>query len=248
MPALTQTLDPDTEPWVFNGQLPAPTTPATPPTPPKPKTGLFAYKPPKSAGTVERKDGDGASRAKITLSNGATMILPDLYVLTPKQGVALTTKAQPSLFTYQTAMCPVEYRVTIMEPGQPEAAFIYAVSRTATGVHRVDLSEFDVNLKPGVEYKWVVVFRPEPASPSKDLEANGRIMRVNPDPALAEKLKTAAPDELAAVYAEAGIWYDALAAISDQIAANPGDKDLQAMRTNLLKQVNLDAAAAAKQK
>ena len=230
-------------------------TPATPPATPPPaappkvaKLNVLAYKPPKTAGTVERRDGDGASRAKVILSNGKTMEYPDLYVLTPKQGVALTTMAQPSLFTYQTATCDVEYRLTITEPGQPREAFIYAVSRSANGIHRVDLSEFDVTLKPGVEYKWVVLFRPEPGSPSKDLEANGRIMRVNPDPALAERLKTAAPHELPVVYAEAGIWYDALASISNQIAANPKDDDLLALRAGLFKQADLSAAAAAKQR
>jgi hypothetical protein len=231
-------------PFVFAQETPPPAPPKEKPA----KLNLLAYKAPKTATNVERKDGDGASRARITLPNGKQIILPDLYVLTPKQGAALTTKAQPSLFTFQTAMCPVEYRVTIMEAGQPEAAFIYAVSRTATGIHRVDLSEFDVTLKPGVEYKWVAVFRPDPSSPSNDLEANGRIMRIEPDVALAGKIKAAAPWELPGIFAEGGIWYDALAAISDQIAANPQDKELLEIRANLLKQVDLNAAAAAKAK
>jgi adenylate cyclase len=224
------------------GAPPATTTPPAKP----PKLNLLSYKPPKTAGSEARKDGDGASRAQITLSDGSTITLPDLYVLTPKQGVALTTQAQPSLFTYQTAMCPVEYRVTISKPGQAETAFIYAVSRTAQGLHRVNLADFDATLEPNVEYQWTVLLRPEPGAGSKDLEAHGSIMRVKPDAALTEKLKTAAPYELPAVYAEAGMWYDTLGAISDQIAANPGDKDLLELRAGLLKQANLDAPASQK--
>lgn len=231
-----------------------PATTAPPATPPAttnepPKSGrakLLAYKPPKTGNNVERKDGDGASRAQITLPSGAQITLPNLYVLTPKQGAALTTQAQPSLFTFQTAMCPVEYRVTITRPNQPEPAFIYAVSRTAPGFHRVNLAEFDVTLQPNVQYTWTVLLRPDPNGGAKDLEAHGTITRINPDAALAQKIKTATPDELPAVYAEAGIWYDTLAALSDRIQANSGDKDFLALRADLLKQVDLEAAATDK--
>lgn len=229
-----------------------PAPPATPPPPPTnepAKSGrakLLAYKPQKTGNNVERKDGDGASRANITLPSGASITLPNLYVLTPKQGAALTTQAQPSLFTFQTAMCPVEYRVTITRPNQPEPAFIYAVSRTAPGFHRVNLAEFDVTLLPNVQYTWTVLLRPDPNGGAKDLEAHGTITRINPDAALAQKIKMATPDELPSVYAEAGIWYDTLAALSDRIEANRGDKDFLALRADLLKQVDLEAAATDK--
>lgn len=224
----------------------APAAPSTPTPPPKqrpPKLALLAYKPQNIVGNVERRDGDGASRGIVKLPNGSEVTLPNFSPLTPKVGTALTTLAQPSLFTYQTATSPVEYRLTINEPGNPNAIFIYAVSRSAAGIHRVDLANYDVTLKVGVEYEWVVLFRPDPASPSTDVRAFGRVKRVEPDAALKEKLKTAASWELPGIYAEAGIWCDTLATLSDQIAANPQDKELQEIRANLLAQAKIDITA-----
>jgi hypothetical protein len=152
--------------------------------------------------------------------------------------------AQPSLFTFQSEGVPLEYRVTISEPKNPNPLFIYAASSSAAGIHRVDLSQFNITLKPGVDYQWNVAIRPDPKNRSSDLIAKGSIKRIEPPAEVAEKLKTAAPADYAAIYAEAGLWYDALAAISDQIAANPGDKELIELRDGLLQQVELKQAVS----
>ena len=52
----------------------------------------------------------------------------------------------------------------------------------------------------------------------------------------------------ASAYAQAGIWYDALDAISNAIEANPNDASLKEQRAALLKQVGLSQAAALDQK
>ena len=46
------------------------------------------------------------------------------------------------------------------------------------------------------------------------------------------------------IYAEAGLWYDAIGALSRLIERNPGDAGLRAMRAGLLEQIGLPAAAA----
>jgi hypothetical protein len=220
---------------------PATTTPATPPaTPPTPpKRSLIKFNPPKETETGKRLDGDGGSRDL----HGK---LPNwLYTLTPTSGKGLTTQAQPSLFTFQSEGVPsLEYRVTISEPSNPKPLFIYAASSSAKGIHRVDLSQFDITLKPGVTYEWTVALRPNPKKRSDDLIARGTIKRIEPSAELTEKLKSAAAADYPAIYAEAGLWYDALAAISDQIAANPKDKELVEMRDSLLQQVELKQAVS----
>jgi hypothetical protein len=62
---------------------------------------------------------------------------------------------------------------------------------------------------------------------------------------LKEKLAKATPETKAGIYAEAGIWYDALAALSDQIEAQPTNKALRDTRADLLQQIGLKAVAAA---
>lgn len=228
-------------------EAPKPETPPPPASstggetePKKPaKRSLLKYTPPAgTAGSGARIDGDGASR------NEPKYKLPDyLCTLTPKSGPALTTKAQPSLFAYMSNPVGMEFRVAVNDPAQAKPAFLYAVSQSASGIHRVDLSKYAFTLKPGVEYKWVAAVRPDPENGSADLPAFGVVKRIEPDPALVAKLKAAPPEEHAAIYAEAGIWYDALAALEDQIAANPGDRELLEIRTTLLRDAGLEKAS-----
>src|SRR5207247_438581 len=98
-------------------------------------------------------------------------------------------------------------------------------------------------LTPGVEYQWVVALVTDPENRSSDLVASGVIKRVEPTADLKGKITNAAPASLAAVYAEAGIWYDALSVLSDQIEAQPENKSLRETRSGLLRQVGLKAAA-----
>lgn len=96
-----------------------------------------------------------------------------------------------------------------------------------------------------MEYQWVVALVTDPDNRSTDLVASGAIKRVEPAAELKEKISRAAPAALPGIYAEAGIWYDALAAVSDQIEAQPDNKAVRESRSDLLGQVGLKAAAAA---
>jgi len=80
---------------------------------------------------------------------------------------------------------------------------------------------------------------------SSDLVASGVIKRVEASTDLKEKVAAANPASLPGVYAEAGIWYDALSVLTDQIEAEPGNKTLRETRADLLRQVGLKAAAEA---
>ena len=66
---------------------------------------------------------------------------------------------------------------------------------------------------------------------------------MKPDAAL--KRSTAGANELALarVYANDGIWYDAIDSLSRAIQQNPGDASLRADRSSLLEQVGLKDAA-----
>jgi hypothetical protein len=65
---------------------------------------------------------------------------------------------------------------------------------------------------------------------------------------LAAKIEKASQVERAAIYAEAGFWYDALQSISLAIAAEPKNAGLHKMRAALLEQGKLKEAAAAESK
>ena len=59
---------------------------------------------------------------------------------------------------------------------------------------------------------------------------DGRIKTLKADKFQKEKLAKASPSDVPAVYAQAGIWYDALASLTDQIDAQPDNKALRHAR------------------
>ena len=96
---------------------------------------------------------------------------------------------------------------------------------------------------------------PDPRNRSKDLVASGYVKRVEaPADLTAQIEKATAPADRAAIYAQAGFWYDALQSISIAIGEAAKAKDtnsvseLKKLRASLLDQGELKQAAAADRK
>ncbi len=168
-----------------------------------------------------------------------------LDVLAPDD-IGLTTQEQPSLFWFQSKPANAKFELTLLQDNKVKPLVQVLVERsTKAGIQRLKLSDHGAKLAPGVEYQWVVALVTDPDNRSKDLVASGVIKRVQPDAELKEQISKASPASLAGVYAGAGIWYDALAVLSDQIEVQPENLGLRETRSDLLRQVGLKAAAAA---
>lgn len=229
-----------------------PAAPAAPPeakaTPAPAKRSLLKYTPPKSAGGGgPRVDGDGGSRT-------GTGKLPFICVLAPKQ-IALTTQAQPALFWFQTEPSDAGFELTVTEPKKAEPLLsLKGDEKQAGGTHSVSLAKHKVTLVPNVSYQWSIALVPDVKNRSKDLIASGYVKRVEAPADLAAQIEKAAPADRAAIYAQAGYWYDALQSISIAIGEAAKNKDttavadLKKMRASLLEQGDLKQAAAADRK
>jgi hypothetical protein len=218
---------------------PAATVPSATP----PKRTLLKFSAPKGAATGGRIDGDGGSRGVEDKNR-----LPALYVLVPDQ-TALTTHEAPTLFWHQTGGANTRFELTITEPKNPKPLLKLATDKSEkAGIHRVSLAKQNVTLKPGVTYKWTVAWVPKADNRSLNVVAGGSIQRVEPDPQLVTALEGAPLVDQAGVFAQHGIWYDALESLSNAIEASPEDKTLRMMRADLLEQAGLKVAAAGERK
>jgi hypothetical protein len=112
-------------------------------------------------------------------------------------------------------------------------------------VQRIELAEYNVNLQPGVTYHWFVTLIVDPAQRASDVAAGGSIERIAPPEALSSQLAQAGPARAPFIYAEAGLWYDAVMAVSQLIDAAPQDRALRRQRAALLAQVGLSGVAKA---
>jgi hypothetical protein len=198
------------------------------------------YKPPAGAGNIPTRVSGGA--------RGENGIDATLFALVPDH-LALTTQAQPSLFWFQSKPAKAKFELTVVEPKKPTPLLsLTSPGADKPGVHRIKLARYKVELKPDVVYEWSVAIVPDAENRSKDVIAKGVIKRVAPPADLDARIEKAGDLERASAYAQAGIWYDALDAISDAIEAHPDDASLREQRASLLKQVGLSEAAAVDKK
>jgi len=206
-----------------------PSTPAVETVPP------VKFRPPSRGAPATRLTGGsrGSGDATITLD-----------VLAPDE-TGLTTQEQPSLFWYQSKPAAAKFELTLLEENKLKPLLQVKFERSSkAGIQRIKLSEHGVKLAPNVEYQWVVALVTDPDNRSSDLVASGAIKRIEPSTELRAKITGASPAALPGIYAEAGIWHDALETLSDLVDAQPGDKALRQTRADLLAQVGLKAAAS----
>lgn len=205
------------------------------------------YKPPLGLGAPSGLVAGGSRGADICLAAGLGKknTTLTLSVLAPADHVGLTVQEQPSLYWYLSAATNCQVEVTLTDEQTVEPLLELKLDPPTTpGLQRVRLIDYGVRLSPGVRYQWAVALVPDPDHRSKDIIATGGIKRTETTEALQAKLVWANKTEVTAIYAEAGLWYDTVAAISDLIATAPQGSALRTQRAALLEQVRLSEIAA----
>ena len=200
-----------------------------------PKIG---YKPPLRGAPATRVGGG--------TRNTGTKILT-LSVLAPNEA-GYTVSDKPTLYWYlsESLDTPVELTITPagkLQDATPPILEITLKPPVARGVHALRLEDHGVGLKPGVEYQWFVAVVSNPAQRSNDVVAGGSIIRIA-DSTIPAQLRQVPQARWPAVYAEGGVWYDAIDQLSRSISAQPTDRQLRQQRAALLEQVGLPEAAA----
>jgi hypothetical protein len=122
---------------------------------------------------------------------------------------------------------------------QPETETILP-SPTQGGVHHVALEDLSLSLEKGKAYQWFVTLVVDPDRRSNDVIAGGRIELVDTPSQVVDSAPQTSAEDLTKLYAEAGLWYDAIRSISREIDSQPDNGALKHIRSTLLKQVGLD--------
>ena len=175
---------------------------------PKPET--VVYKPP-VRGVPGGRVG-GATRGTVK----PAMPLPTIDIIAPDAHSGLTTSVAPTLYFYVSRRVTYPTRLTISAPGQPAPVIETNIaSPQAAGIYAIHLGDYRVRLDPGVVYTWSVSVILNPSVPSRDIVASASLVRVLPDPNLDAAVHAASSPRRAALFADAGLWYDAVAAAAD---------------------------------
>lgn len=199
---------------------------------PPPTASMLVYNPPKR----------GAPGGRVGGGTRGTDQSFTLSVLAPSH-TGLTVNDQPILhwFLSKAITSPVELTL-IDERGVKPILETRLTPPFPPGVHRVKLADHNVRLSQG-KYQWFVALVVDPERRSRDILAGGSIELVDPSQGISAKLSQIGMANAPQIYAEAGLWYDAVTAISDQIEAAPSDINLRKQRASLLQQAGLTDVA-----
>lgn len=161
-----------------------------------------------------------------------------LTLLAPKDHDGLTISGHPTFFWDVSAPAPMVFTLTV--PGVAQPLFEQQIQAQSAGIVQLKMPQNLAELVPDREYRWSVSLICNQNRPSANAFVQSWIKRVPATSQLKQKI-AATPSERdrAKIYAEAGLWYDALEAISTVYKNNPKDTSLLEDRLSLLEQVGL---------
>ena len=169
--------------------------------------------------------------------------VPVISLIAPDH-VGLTLHEQPVLFWFTPTKQDHPFEFTLIGENDDMPVVETKLSAPAQpGLQQIRLSDYKVKLSPGERYLWSVALIMDAEERSANIVAKGAIERIEREKLeqpLATNLSNA---EAPTRYAEAGIWYDAVMAISDLIESNPADTELRQQRASLLEQAGLAEVA-----
>lgn len=206
-------------------------------TPPKAKSA-FRYVPPKR-GIPKNTQATG--------SRGCTQpeqsLHASLTLLVPKDHDGLTTLSYPTFFWHVSAPVPMAFALT--ERGAVQPLWEQQIQPQISGIVQLEMPRNLPELVPGKEYRWSVTLLCNSERPSANPFIQTWIQRVPATPALTQKLTAVTSNrDRASIYAQAGLWYDTLSAISSAHTVNPNDPFITEERLLLLDQVGLNQVTA----
>ena len=172
---------------------------------------------------------------------------PDMYALVPSH-VGRTVSAAPVLYWYLSGSIPegMQLEFTVIDDRSIDPLVdVRLPAPEAPGVHAIRLADYGVELVPGTEYQWAVALVVDPDHRSRDAVATGWVERVSETSELRAQLRRArvGGESPAALYAQQGLWYDALASACERVAESPGDARLQSHLAELLEQAGLPSVS-----
>lgn len=149
-----------------------------------------------------------------------------------------TTLQQPSFWFYIGYLPPAHAEFIVQnQDGEEMSSQSFKLSGTP-GIVQFHLPS-EVSLQKNKFYHWYLKIRCNPQGSTDDF-VEGWVQKVELDAAIERQLNPSAPLNNAAIYAENGIWYDALTVLAELRRDKPNDSVITTAWTDLLQSVDLN--------
>ncbi|MEH2285335.1 MAG: DUF928 domain-containing protein [Nostoc sp.] len=156
-----------------------------------------------------------------------------------------TTVERPSWFFYvpYTKDSPYAVEFVLQDQDSNEIYQKAIALPDKPGVIRVSLPTTAAALAVNKQYRWFFTINCDKEKNSPPTFVEGVIQRIELNPATVKELQTTEPLKRYAIYAQKGIWYEALTTLAELRQKNPQDAALKAEWRNLLGSIRLDDVA-----
>ncbi|MEH2199759.1 DUF928 domain-containing protein [Nostoc sp.] len=156
-----------------------------------------------------------------------------------------TTVEHPSWFFYVPYTKDLPYAVEfVLQDRDSNEIYKKAIALPQKpGVIRVSLPTTALALEINKQYRWFFTINCDQEKNSPPTFVEGVITRIELNPAIVKELQTTELLKRYAIYAQNGIWYDALTTLAQLRQKNPKDAALQTEWQNLLGSTHLDDIA-----
>lgn len=193
---------------------------------------FFGYVPP-DRGAPRRTRGAGSRGCQADKPVGLTLLVPIDHT-------GRTIASHPTFSWHLTGATDVPVEFSLVQPGVAQPVYAVTLPAQPEGYGQLTLPADISGLEAGQEYRWSVEAICNPKRPSSNIFAQGWIERIEADTALTETLDRATtPRDEAIAYAQAGVWFEALATLS---AAAATDDNVQSDRISLMNDAGIDLA------
>ncbi|MBD2092537.1 DUF928 domain-containing protein [Microcoleus sp. FACHB-1515] len=162
-----------------------------------------------------------------------------LTALIPKSQPVFTVSERPTFWVYIPYTSSEVESINFSLGRDGSATLIGLRPPDRPGIISIALPNDAPPLEIGQTYQWSVSVSCQ-SNPSEPLFVEGSIQRVAIDPTLAGSLAAASPHEQAQLYAENGIWYDALTTLGNLYRTEPVNAELASDWASLLSALEID--------
>lgn len=224
---------------LFGLSLPADSAVANPTSGSNPLIISQSFKPP-SRGTAPPSAG-GATRGNSCLKGSAK----PLTALVPQNRAGLTYSSNPTFYWYVPKSTAKTAKFLLLN--SDDSDIVYETSLTLpnqSGIVSYTLPSNASSLEVGKLYHWYLVVGCNQIDQSANPAVEGWVERVAPEASISSQLQKADAKGQAKIYAENGIWHEAVTTVATLRKSNATGADTIAGWTELLKSVNLEAIAA----
>jgi hypothetical protein len=165
-----------------------------------------------------------------------------LVSLIPQPRLGLTLSERPTFLWAVPSNTPTTAQLTILGDKDTKVVYETAIALPKTsGVVKFTLPPEAPALEVGKQYHWFLSINCKPDGSGNEVEVDGWVERIAPTSALTRSLKTADAAQQVKLYAEAGIWHEAVSTLATLRLNQPKNAKVAANWRELLRSAGLSS-------